>query len=72
MLELDEQNDLGTEPQAPTQDLFRSVEFRAEPSADGLTLEGYAAVFNAETVINSWEGNFREQIAKGAFARTPV
>lgn len=70
MLELDEQNDTGAEPQAPTQDLFRSVEFRAEPSADGLTLEGYAAVFNAETVINSWEGNFREQIAKGAFART--
>ena len=48
-------------------------EFRAEASDDGLTLEGIAAVFNQETVIDSmWEGNFREQIAPGAFARTLV
>jgi HK97 family phage prohead protease len=68
MLELDEE--LTVTPDAPRDDLSRSVEFRAEPSPDGLTLEGYAAVFNATTEINSWEGNFDEQIAKGAFAKT--
>jgi len=66
MLELD---DTPT-PDAPRDDLSRSVEFRAEPSSDGLTLEGYAAVFGQTTEINSWEGNFDEQIAKGAFAKT--
>lgn len=54
----------------PRDNLVRSVDFRAEPSADGLTLEGYAAVFNAETTIDSWEGQFREQIAPGAFKRS--
>lgn len=54
---------------APTE-VVRSVTFRAEPSDDGLTLDGYAAVFNAETTIDSWEGTFREQIAPGAFKRT--
>jgi HK97 family phage prohead protease len=44
---------------------------------DGLTLEGYAAVFNQATEIDSWEGNFQETIAPGAFRksireRTPV
>lgn len=57
-------------PPAPTDNLVRSVLFRAEPSADGLTLDGYAAVFNTETTIDSWEGTFREQIAPGAFKRT--
>jgi len=55
---------------APVDNLVRSVDFRAEPSADGLTLDGYAAVFNAETTIDSWEGQFREQIAPGAFKRS--
>lgn len=66
-------SDTLTEPAAlsvPTDNLVRSVTFRAEPSADGLTLDGYGAVFNAETVIDSWEGTFREQIAPGAFKRT--
>lgn len=54
----------------PRDDLTRSVSFRAEPSDDGLTLEGYAAVFNTPTRINSWEGNFDEQIARGAFTKT--
>lgn len=35
--------------------------------SDGLTFEGYGAVFNAPTRINSWEGLFDEQIARGAF-----
>lgn len=37
---------------------------------DGLTLDGYAAVFNRETVIDSWEGRFRERIANGAMKKS--
>jgi len=64
-----------------TEDLLRSVPFElvrsADGNADGLTLEGYAAVFNDPTRIDSWEGVFDEQIARGAFKksiqeRTPV
>lgn len=55
---------------APTDNLVRHVSFRAEPSTDGLTLEGYAAVFNEWTEIDSWEGNFRERVAPGAFKKT--
>jgi len=55
---------------APKDNLVRHVEFRAEPSSDGLTLEGYAAVFNEWTEIDSWEGTFKERIAPGAFRRT--
>lgn len=59
----------------------RSLPFqlvRAEDSGgDGQTLEGYAAVFDTPTRIDSWEGQFDEQIRKGAFRksineRTPV
>ncbi len=39
-------------------------------SDDGLTLEGYAAVFNSPTTIDSWEGKFTEVIAPGAFKRS--
>ena len=69
-----------TDTSAPRADLFRmtplgagEVTFRATPAAtDGRigTLVGYAALFNEETVIDSWEGRFVERIAKGAFART--
>ena len=60
--------------------LLRSVPFEIRDTAedgDGLTLDGYAAVFNSPTRINSWEGIFDEQIARGAFKkslaeRTPV
>ena len=48
----------------------RAVEFRAESTGDGFTLEGYAAVFDTPTRIDSWEGQFDEQIARGAFKRT--
>lgn len=54
----------------PRDDLTREVAFRVEPSNDGLTLEGYAAVFNTPTRIDSWEGTFDEQIAPGAFTKT--
>lgn len=58
---------------APTEGLVRSMPFevvRAEDDGDGFTLEGYAAVFNSPTRINSWEGNFDERIAPGAFKKT--
>jgi HK97 family phage prohead protease len=57
-------------PNLTRDNLSRIVEFRAAPSEDGLTLTGYAAVFNAWTEIDSWEGTFRERIAPGAFKRT--
>lgn len=50
--------------------LTRSVEFRAEASSDGLTLDGYAAVFNSWATINDSQGEFQERIAPGAFARS--
>jgi hypothetical protein len=57
----------------------RAVAFhlRADAASDGLTLEGYAAVFNSPTLINDWDGEYEETIAPGAFkrtinARTPV
>jgi HK97 family phage prohead protease len=57
----------------PRDDLERSVAFdlvRADEGSDGLTLEGYAAVFNAATEIDSWEGTFSEKIAPGAFRKS--
>lgn len=50
---------------------LRSVEFRADgEGGDGRTLEGYAAVFRTPTRIDSWEGTFDEEIARGAFTKT--
>jgi HK97 family phage prohead protease len=37
---------------------------------DGLTLDGYGAVFNSATRIDSWEGCFDELIAPGAFKKS--
>lgn len=57
-------------PDAPTVEI-RTADFTVErASEDGLTLSGYAAVFNDVTRIDSWEGTFDEQIAPGAFRRT--
>lgn len=56
----------------PPRFCYRAFEFRAEHpgGGDGRTLEGYAAVFDQPAHIDSWEGNFYEQIARGAFKRT--
>lgn len=57
----------------PRDNLTRQVPFqleRAESDADGLTLEGYGAVFDSPTRIDSWEGMFDEVIARGAFSKT--
>lgn len=53
----------------------RDVDFIAAQNAeaeqgDGRTLTGYAAVFNQNTEINSYEGRFVEQVARGAFKKT--
>lgn len=57
----------------PRDDLERSAAFdiiRADEGSDGLTLEGYAAVFDTPTRIDSWEGEFDEQLARGAFRKS--
>lgn len=48
---------------------LRSTNDDGEPN-DGLTLDGYGAVFGRLTVIDSWEGRFRERIAVGAMKRS--
>jgi HK97 family phage prohead protease len=54
--------------------LIRSVPFEvtraADSRADGLTLEGYAAVFNRKATIADRQGDFEEQIAPGAFTES--
>ncbi|WP_240926181.1 HK97 family phage prohead protease [Streptomyces sp. JB150] len=62
---------------APRDGLLRSVPFHlaradgdTDGEGDGLTLEGYAAVFDAPTEIDSWEGTFTEKIRRGAFRKT--
>lgn len=57
----------------PRIDLCRSVSFETvraadgDANGDGLTFQGYGAVFSSPTRIDSWEGCFDEQIAPGAF-----
>lgn len=58
-------------PDAPKALLTRAMPFTAREADDnGFTLEGYAAVFDSPTRIDSWEGRFDEQIARGAFTKT--
>lgn len=65
------------QPDAPRDDLIRMIdlpaaELRVDDAGDGSPgrLVGYAAVFNVDTIINSWEGRFVERIAPGAFRKT--
>lgn len=62
-------------PDAPKALVTRAVTFAVPTElraagGDGFTLEGYAAVFDSATRINSWEGNFDERISSGAFSKT--
>jgi HK97 family phage prohead protease len=50
--------------------VVRSLDLAPTGDSDGRTLEGYAAVFEEATEIDSWEGHFRETIQRGAFAKT--
>lgn len=54
---------------APKNNVCRaaSFELRSTGTDDGFTLEGYGAVFDTPTRIDSWEGKFDETIARGAF-----
>jgi len=58
------------------EDLRRSMPFEVVRAVDdgteddGLTLEGDAAVFNSPTVIDSWEGRFKEVLVPGSFKKT--
>lgn len=59
----------------PMEGLRREAPFKIRAAAegeegDGLTLDGYAAVFNRETIIDSWEGRFKETIAPGAMKKS--
>ena len=56
---------------APKNNVCRAASFEMRAADDdGFTLEGYAAVFDTPTRIDSWEGKFDEKIARGAFVRT--
>ena len=58
-------------PDAPKALVTRAAPFSTRAANDdGFTLEGYAAVFDTPTRIDSWEGRFDEQIARGAFTKT--
>ena len=60
----------------PVEDLLRTAPFALvrdeedRDGEDGLTLDGYGAVFNNITVIDSWEGRFKEQLAPGSMKKS--
>lgn len=58
----------------PREDLLRTAPFAlraaGDPDNDGRTLDGYAAVFGRETIIDSWEGRFREKLALGSMKKS--
>lgn len=59
----------------PRTDVLRTAPFALRAAedgqaGDGLTLDGFAAVFNRKALIDSWEGRFWEQIAPGSMKRS--
>jgi phage head maturation protease len=60
----------------PREDLLRMVPFQQRAAegddtpSDGRTLDGFAAVFNTLTLIDSWEGRFHEQILPGSMKKS--
>jgi HK97 family phage prohead protease len=59
-----------TRPTLERQAPFEFTRADDDTPGDGLSLNGYAAVYNTPTLIDSWEGTFYEQIKRGAFAKT--
>lgn len=59
-----------TNSRQPGAEVFRSAPFDVQQSSDGLTLEGYAAVFDQPTRISDFSGEFEEIISPGAFKRS--
>lgn len=47
--------------------MFRDA---GEEAGDGLTLDGYASVFNSVAIIDSWEGRFKEQFLSGSMKKS--
>lgn len=68
----------GTPPETPPSErLLRTSPFALrsgtgadDGSGDGLTLDGWASVFNQSTVIDSWEGKFKERVLPGSMKKT--
>jgi uncharacterized protein len=60
----------------PREELQRMAPFALRAAADvdgpddGLTLDGWAAVFNREEIIDSWEGRFWEQLYTGSMKKS--
>jgi HK97 family phage prohead protease len=56
----------------PRDGLARSTDegLRSDETDDGLSIEGYGAVINQVTEIDSWEGSFEEEFLSGSFKRT--
>lgn len=61
---------IDTLTERPVDDIVRQIEFRAARNEDGMTLDGYGAVFDEWTNIEDHMGMYRERIAPGAFKRT--
>jgi len=65
-------------PTPPKEKLLRVTPFAVRSDGvnpdgsvnDGMTLDGYAAVFERETIIDSWEGRFKEVVAKGSMRKS--
>lgn len=59
----------------PREQVLRTAPFElraddgADDPGDGRTLDGYGAVFNRKTLIDSWEGRFWETITPGCQTR---
>lgn len=58
----------------PRENLLREAPFSLRANddgeSDGRTLDGFAAVFNRETIIDSWEGKFREKLSPGSMKKS--
>lgn len=56
----------------PPMEGLRQAPFKlaTKPDDDGLTLDGWAALYGVVEVIDSFEGRFRETIARGSMARS--
>jgi phage head maturation protease len=50
--------------------ILRSADGEAAAEGDGQTLDGYASVFDSETIIDSWEGRFKERFLSGSMSRS--
>jgi uncharacterized protein len=50
--------------------IMRAVAPADDEPGDGLTMDGWGSVFNRTTVIDSWEGRFRELFAPGSMKKS--